>query len=52
MSFMKWKLSRQKSFTADEKGMLEAFDAPTDFTDKENIKGLVKFVRDDERNRI
>ena len=31
------------------KGMLEAFDDPTDFTNKENIKELVEFVKQEER---
>ncbi|MCK4980032.1 MAG: flavodoxin [Candidatus Delongbacteria bacterium] len=52
MRFMKWKLSRQKLLTGDEKGMLEAFDDPTDFTNKENIKGLIEYVRNIERNEI
>ncbi|MCK5760640.1 MAG: flavodoxin [Candidatus Delongbacteria bacterium] len=52
MRFMKWKLTRQKLLTDDEKGMLEAFDDPTDFTNKENIQRLVEYVRIAERNEI
>jgi hypothetical protein len=45
MSFMKMKLSRIKNRTEDEEGMLAAFDKPTDFSKKENIKSLVEFCR-------
>lgn len=45
MRLMKWKLSRQKVLTPDEKGMLDSFDNPTDFTSKENIRELVMEAR-------
>ncbi|MBN2790676.1 MAG: flavodoxin [Candidatus Delongbacteria bacterium] len=45
MRLMKWKLSRQEFLTSDEKGMLDSFDNPTDFTSKENIEELVEECR-------
>ncbi|MDA3886244.1 MAG: flavodoxin [Candidatus Delongbacteria bacterium] len=42
MRLMKWKLRRQELLTADEQGMLDSFDEPTDFTSKENIKELIE----------
>ena len=45
MALMKWVLATKKHRTEDEEGMLASFDHPEDFTDKENIKGLVEFCR-------
>lgn len=45
MTFMKWKIKSKKDWNSDEKGMMEAFSNPVDFTDRENIKELVDFVR-------
>ncbi|HOW51091.1 MAG TPA: flavodoxin domain-containing protein [bacterium] len=45
MNLMKWGLQRKKERTAEEQGMLDAFDAPVDFTDKENIRELVAYIR-------
>lgn len=49
MQMMKWKLKNKKNknnnLTEDEKGMLEAFDNPVDFTDKRNIIQLVNYLK-------
>ncbi|MDA3885613.1 MAG: hypothetical protein PF638_08475 [Candidatus Delongbacteria bacterium] len=45
MRVMKWKLSRQEILTPDEQGMLDSFENPTDFTDRNNIKELVEECR-------
>ncbi len=45
MTFMKWKIKSKKDWNSDEKGMMEAFSNPVDFTARENIKELVDFVR-------
>ena len=41
MRLMKWHLKRKKQLSPDDRGMLNAFDTPIDFTKKENIKELV-----------
>ncbi|MHC1719854.1 MAG: flavodoxin domain-containing protein [Clostridiaceae bacterium] len=46
MSIMKMKLKSEKEPTEDSKGMLEAMDNPVDFTDKENIRPLIKCVEE------
>jgi menaquinone-dependent protoporphyrinogen IX oxidase len=45
MSLMKWTLERKKNPTADDRGMLAAFDHPVDFTDEKNIKELIAYVK-------
>lgn len=47
MTLLKWKImSKDKEkLTADEKGMLAAYDKPADFTKKENIKELIGYIR-------
>ena len=45
MKLLQLKLTRKKVLTADEKGMLNAFKQPVDFTRKENIIGLVSYVQ-------
>jgi menaquinone-dependent protoporphyrinogen IX oxidase len=47
MKLMKWSilLKHKKNRTPDEKGMLAAYSKPVDFTKKENIKGLLEYVR-------
>ena len=45
MTLLKKKLESKKELTEDEEGMLNAYDIPVDFTDKENIKELVNLVR-------
>lgn len=42
MSMMKLKLKGEKEPSEDAKGMLEAMEKPVDFTDKENIRPLIK----------
>lgn len=44
MSMMKSKLKNEKVPSDDERGMLEAFDKPVDFTDRNNILPLIKYV--------
>lgn len=50
MNMMKWKLKRKKKsgekLNEDEIGMLAAFDEAVDFTDKNNIKSLVEYMKD------
>lgn len=49
MSIMKWKLNSKKKkgeeMTAEEKGMLAAYDEPVDFTEKENIKEILEYFK-------
>jgi flavodoxin len=45
MTLFKWKIQLKRHKTPDEKGMLAAYSKPMDFTKKENIKGLVEYVR-------
>ncbi|WML33364.1 flavodoxin domain-containing protein [Clostridium sp. OS1-26] len=44
MTFLKWKLKTKKDLTADEKGMLAAYDHPMDFVKKKNIQELVTYA--------
>lgn len=46
MTLMKWKILSKKNRTPDEKGMLDAFYNPVDFTDKNNITELLEFVKE------
>jgi len=46
MSMMKAKLKNEKEPSEDEKGMLEAFYKPVDFTDRNNILPLIKWVEE------
>lgn len=45
MRLLKFKLKRKKKLTPDEKGMLEAYDHPVDFTKRENLSSLVDYVK-------
>lgn len=47
MTLLKWKIkSKNKTnLTADEIGMLAAYDNPVDFTRKKNIDPLIKYVQ-------
>lgn len=47
MTLLKWKIkSKNKTnLTADEIGMLAVYDNPVDFTRKENIDPLIKYVQ-------
>lgn len=44
MTLFKWKLRMKKVQTADERGMLSAYDKPADFTRKQNIEALIAAV--------
>jgi len=45
MKLLKKKLESKKELTEDEEGMLSAYDDPVDFTDRDNIRELVDYVR-------
>ena len=47
MTLLKWKLMFIKNKTAEEKGMLAAYERPFDSTKKENLKGLVDHARNE-----
>jgi flavodoxin len=49
MKLMKSILEKKKELTSDEKGMLDAYSNPADFTDKENIKELISYVNSSEK---
>ncbi len=44
MKMLKVKLQKTKERTEDEQGMLDAYDKPVDFSNKENIRPLINFV--------
>ena len=44
MKMLKVRLQRIKERTEDEQEMLDAYDTPVDFSDKENIRPLIVFV--------
>jgi menaquinone-dependent protoporphyrinogen IX oxidase len=46
MNLLRWSLKRKKQLTADERGMLAAYDTPVDFTRKEKIQDLVSYCRE------
>lgn len=45
MRLLKFKLKRQKVLTADEKGMLNSYDTPLDFTNDKNTIDLVNYIK-------
>jgi len=45
MKLLYLKLKRKKVLTPDEKGMLNAYQKPADFTRKDNIKEIISYVR-------
>ncbi|MFP4656670.1 MAG: flavodoxin domain-containing protein [Candidatus Woesearchaeota archaeon] len=45
MWLMKRKIKSKQTLTEDDKGFLEAFSVPKDFTDKKDIKALVEFCK-------
>lgn len=45
MTLMKLKLKGKKEPTADERGMLAAYDHPADFTRRKNIEELIAYAR-------
>lgn len=54
MRMMKWKLSSKKKkgeqMTAEEEGMLAAYDNPVDFTDRDNIKEILSYFEGERIN--
>lgn len=44
MSMLKKKLQSEKNPTEDEKDLLKAYDEPIDFTNKDNIKGILECI--------
>lgn len=44
MKMLKVRLLNKKERTEDEQGMLDAYDTPVDFSNKENIRPLIEFV--------
>lgn len=47
MLLLKWKLKSKKELEPDEKGMLDAYEKPVDFTDKNNIDEILSYVNRD-----
>ena len=45
MTMMKKHLEKMENPDEDAKGLLAAYDVPVDFTDKENIRELLEYVR-------
>ncbi len=45
MRLLKWRLMFKREKTPDERGMLLAYRKPQDFTRRENIRPLVKYIR-------
>lgn len=45
MLLLKLKLKSQKELTADEKGMLNAYNTPMDFTSEKNTVDLIDYVK-------
>jgi len=45
MSLLKKYLKRKKALTEDEKGMLDAYNTPVDYTEKSNIRDIIEKVR-------
>lgn len=44
MTLLKWKIKMKKELTPDERGMLAAYDKPTDFTIKKKIDEIISYV--------
>lgn len=44
MRLLQLKLKRKTSLTLDEKGMLNAFNKPVDFTRRENIDSIISYI--------
>ncbi len=45
MTLLKRTLKRKKVKTPDERGMLESYDHPVDFTDRKNIAELIEYAK-------
>jgi menaquinone-dependent protoporphyrinogen IX oxidase len=56
MTLLKWMLKTKKflgrKLTADERGMLEAYNTPLDFTRRKNIRALVHYVKADDMTAV
>lgn len=50
MTLMKWKISLKRKKTADENGMLAAYEKPLDFTKRENLKELINSIKNSNRD--
>lgn len=48
MKLLQWKLKRKKVLKPDEKGMLNAYQKPADFTRKENIDSIITYAQTSE----
>lgn len=48
MSMLKMRLEKLENPSEDEKGLLEAYDNPVDFTDKNNISELIVFIKNNQ----
>jgi len=44
MTLLRWKLERKKKLTSDESGMLGSYNKQVDFTKKENIGQIIRYV--------
>ncbi|BEP28054.1 flavodoxin domain-containing protein [Helicovermis profundi] len=44
MNMLKFTLKRKKNLSADDRGMLSAYDNPVDFTKEKNIDELISYV--------
>lgn len=51
MQVLKWTLKRKKQLTPDERGMLNVYDHPVDFSRPESIRSLVEYVRSEAQKR-
>lgn len=45
MTLLKWKLKLKKEKTADERGLLAAYEKPADFRSKKKIEELVAYMQ-------
>lgn len=45
MSLLKMKLKRKKELTADERGMLQSYSNPLDFTNEKSIEPILEFIK-------
>ena len=45
MTLFKWVIQRKKELTPDEKGMLEAYKKPVDYTRRQNIGEIVSYIK-------
>jgi len=45
MNVLRRRLKRKAELTADERGMLAAYDHPVDFVQRKNIVPIIEYVR-------